>query len=99
MRTATAVGLFYCSEDELASVRRHLPQSATVALYADDGSDAACNFAVIGSAAAKRPAALKKLRAELRSTPAAVLSGLDDDVPPAATDFLVLAHSELHQLP
>jgi len=66
MRTTTAVGLFYCSQDELAAVRRHLPSSMTVTLYADDGSDAACDFAVIGASAVKRRAVLIALREKLK---------------------------------
>ncbi len=99
MRTATAVGLFYCSEDELATVRCHLPQSMTVTLYADDGSDAACNFAVIGSSAAKRRAVLKKLREKLGSTPAVLLIDSEKNDLPGTTDFMLLTRSELHQLP
>ena len=99
MRTGTAVGLFYCSQDELAAVRRHLPASMTVTLYADDGSDAACDFAVIGSSAVKRRAVLVALREKLGWTPALLLlSGTDDD-PALDGDFAALAPSELYRLP
>src|SRR6185369_2704491 len=99
MRTATAVGLFYCSEDEIAAVRRHLPPSMTVALYADDGADAACDFAVIGSSAVKRRAVLTAMREKLASTPAVLLLESADADPALAGDFDVLAHAELYRLP
>lgn len=99
MHTATAIGLFYCSEDELAAVRRHLPPSVTMTLYADDGSDAACDFAVIGSSAVKRRAVLNALREKLGFTPALLLLANDDDDPQLAGDFAALTHGELHRLP
>jgi len=100
MRTAVAVGLFYCSEDELSAVRRHLPPSMTVTLYADDGSDAACDFAIIGSSAVKRRAVVTALREKLGGTPALLLlDEIDDDAPSIAGDFAVLAQSELYRLP
>jgi two-component system, cell cycle sensor histidine kinase and response regulator CckA len=100
MRTAVAVGLFYCSEDELSAVRRHLPSSMIVTLYADDGSDAACDFAIIGSSAVKRRAVLTALREKLGGTPALLLlDEIDDDAPSIAGDFAVLAQSELYRLP
>lgn len=99
MRTTTAVGLFYCSQDELAAVRRHLPPSMTVTLYADDGSDAACDFAVIGSSAVKRRAVLTALREKLGATPSVVLLESSDDDPSLSGDFAAVAHSELYLLP
>jgi PAS domain S-box-containing protein len=99
MRTATAVGLFYCSQDELAAVRRHLPSSTTVTLYADDGSDAACDFAVIGSSAVKRRAVLTALREKLGSTPALLLLESADDDPSLSGDFAALTPAEMYRLP
>jgi len=99
MRTATAVGLFYCSQDELAAVRRQLPSSTTVTLYADDGSDAACDFAVIGSSAVKRRAMLTALREKLGSTPALLLLESVEDDPSLPDDFTALTHDEMHRLP
>jgi len=99
MRTAVAVGLFYCSEDERSAVRRHLPSSMTVTLYADDGSDAACDFAIIGSSAVKRRAVVNALREKLGGTPALLLL---DEIPEdesIAGDVAVLTHSELYRLP
>jgi|GEM_PF-1054086 len=99
MRTTTAVGLFYCSQDELAAVRRHLPSSMTVTLYADDGSDAACDFAVIGASAVKRRAVLIALREKLGATPAVLLLESPDDDPSLSSDFAAVAHAELYRLP
>lgn len=100
MRTAVAVGLFYCSEDELSAVRRHLPSSMTVTLYADDGSDAACDFAIIGSSAVKRRAVVTALREKLGGTPVLLLlDEIDDDTSFIAGDFAVLAQPELYRLP
>ena len=95
----TAIGLFYCSENELAAVRRHVPPSMTVTLYADEGAEIVCDFAIIGTAAVKRRAVLAALQEKFGSTPALLLLGSPDDDPSLTGDFAVLAMTELYRLP
>jgi PAS domain S-box-containing protein len=91
-----AIGLYYCSESELAAVREQLPPSPVIT-FVDESEP--CDFAIIGSEAVKRNAVIGALREKLGTTPALLLLDSADDDPYITDDLAVLAKSELHRLP
>jgi PAS domain S-box-containing protein len=91
-----AIGLYYCSESELAAVRRYVPASPAVTFVSEAEP---CDFAIIGASAVKRHAVMAALQEKIGATPALTLLEGETEEQYLTGDYAALTKSELHLLP